>query len=88
LSKFEPLSQDQKNKATELFHKYDADKSGQIDVSEFKTIMHELKVFEGELASYYEDTVFQSVDKDHSGKIDLDEFLNLYARVLKNKVKK
>lgn len=53
------ISEEQMKKIKEIFDKYDNDKSGTIELSEFKNIMNELKVFEGELASYYEDTVFQ-----------------------------
>jgi len=76
------LTEAQVARATELFHKHDADGSGQVDKGELRSLLGELNLrLDDERFARYVDRYWTEADEDVSGLISLDEFLVLYAKV-------
>ena len=68
------------------FEKYDADRSGFIDLEELEALLREsLQLdLEPEKFHHFVQDVFTKADLDNSGTIDEEEFLNLYRKCLAN----
>ena len=60
---------------TELFQKFDADLSGEMDLDEFKVVLLWLEMPISD-AGVYE--IFKELDEDGSGCVDLQEFLQFF----------
>lgn len=67
-----------------IFDKYDVDKSGTIDIKEFRTLINEISEKKtGEKQRYSEDDIrdmFYRLCRSSSYEIDREEFYNLYKK--------
>ena len=67
------LTAEERKEAEMLFKKFDKDKSGELDFSEFRKVM---KIIAGEgLSDANMLKAFEECDKDGTGNIDYQEFL-------------
>lgn len=77
-SSFSSLSLDddtlhRRSSAAKLFQKYDADRSGSIEVREFPGLYSELKALQ--LTNHSCEKAMEDMDADGDGKIEFDEFV-------------
>lgn len=63
---------------TTLFQKYDADKSGSIEVNELSAIIRSLGITLSDKALMH---LYSQVDSDNNGAIDVNEFLDFFAKM-------
>eukprot|EP00413_Alexandrium_margalefii_P045380 CAMPEP_0204586272 /NCGR_PEP_ID=MMETSP0661-20131031/47396_1 /ASSEMBLY_ACC=CAM_ASM_000606 /TAXON_ID=109239 /ORGANISM="Alexandrium margalefi, Strain AMGDE01CS-322" /LENGTH=522 /DNA_ID=CAMNT_0051595899 /DNA_START=64 /DNA_END=1632 /DNA_ORIENTATION=- len=67
-----------------FFVRYDADGNHKLDISEFKTLLHDL----GEKPSPQADQMLKKRDVDNDGKLDLDEVVKFLDAYLEENLKK
>jgi Ca2+-binding EF-hand superfamily protein len=81
------LTDEQKKVATEMFNKFDADKSGTIEYHELKALLESTLAVKlsDKMYERYVSSQFSSTDKNDDKAIQLDEFLVLYEKLYTSK---
>merc|ERR1711871_1837438 len=72
------ITPEQEKAATELFHKFDANKNGKIEKTELKTMLQELSQLEDPMLDTVIKEIFNRADRDMSHAIEVKEFLEVY----------
>jgi len=81
------MADQHRQRARQVFDKFDADHSGTVEKKELENMLKELHVFENSsMVDTYADMMFKQNDKDKSGKLDFEEFFTLYTKTLQVKV--
>ena len=70
------ISMEDVKQIKEAFDLFDADKSGQVEISELKEALSNIGLT---TESATLNNIMESLDTDHSGQVDFDEFFNLLA---------
>merc|ERR1719218_572091 len=77
------MTEEEKQKAMEIFEAYDYDNSGSIEITELRDLLLELNLsLSPEFLEEFVGSVFNHLDKDKSQRLDKDEFIILYKQVI------